>query len=90
MGQQAGTATQASLPNQAAVPPAPQNRTPFHLISSARPVPMPRTRAPLTNLIAAPQPGPFTAAPSGLIQVLPPPAPAALPLNPEWYVPSRG
>lgn len=84
MGQQADTAAQASLPNQAAVPPAPQNRTPFPLISSARPVPMPRIRAPLTNLIAAPHLAPFTAAPSGLIRVLPPPAPAALQLNPEW------
>lgn len=82
MVQQAGTAAQGSLPNQAPVPPAPRNQTPFPLISSARPVPMPRIRASLANLITVPQPAPFTAAPSGLIQVLPPPAPAALPLNP--------
>lgn len=82
MGQQADTAAQASLPNQAAVPPAPQNQAPYPLMSSARPVPAPRIRASLVNLIAAPQPAPVTAAPNGLIQVLLPPAPAPLPLNP--------
>ncbi len=85
MGQQADTAAQASLPNQAAVPPAPQNQAPSPLISSARPVPTPRIRASLANFLAAPQPAPVTAAPSGLIQVLPSPAPAPLPLNPAPF-----
>uniref|UniRef100_A0A8C1A5C6 E3 ubiquitin-protein ligase RNF166 n=2 Tax=Cyprinus carpio TaxID=7962 RepID=A0A8C1A5C6_CYPCA len=82
LGQQADTAAQASPPNQAAVPPTPQNQAPSPLISSARPVPMPRIRAPLANVIAAPQPAPITAASSGLIQALQPPAPVPLPLNP--------
>ncbi|XP_016373079.1 uncharacterized protein LOC107712364 [Sinocyclocheilus rhinocerous] len=80
LAQQADIAAQASPPNQAALPPASQNQAPFPLISSARPVPTPRTRAQPANLIAAPQPAPINAAPSGFIQV--PPAPAPLLLNP--------
>ncbi|KAI2651855.1 E3 ubiquitin-protein ligase RNF166 [Labeo rohita] len=62
---------QAGIAAQAAPPLAPQNR----------PVPLPRNRAPLANLIAAPQPAPINAAPIGLIQPAPPPAPAPLPVN---------
>lgn len=62
---------QAGIAAQAAPPLAPQNQ----------PVPLPRNRAPLANLIAATQPAPINAAPIGLIQPAPPPAPAPLPVN---------
>uniref|UniRef100_A0A8C2H2M0 E3 ubiquitin-protein ligase RNF166 n=1 Tax=Cyprinus carpio TaxID=7962 RepID=A0A8C2H2M0_CYPCA len=82
LAQQADIAAQASLPNQAALPPVPRNQAPFPLISSARPVPTPRTRAQPANLIAAQQPAPTNAAPNGFIQVPLPPVPAPLLLNP--------
>lgn len=64
------------------MPPTPQNQAPSPLISSARPVPTPRTRAQPANLIAAQQPAPINAAPNGFIQVPLPPVPAPLLLNP--------
>ncbi|XP_043076058.1 E3 ubiquitin-protein ligase CBL-B-A [Puntigrus tetrazona] len=79
--QQADAAPRASPPNQVAMPLAPQIQAPPPLIFSARP----RLRPPLANLIAAPQLAPINAAPSGFVQVLPPPAPAPLLLNPAPF-----
>ncbi|KAK2883565.1 hypothetical protein Q8A67_017202 [Cirrhinus molitorella] len=55
---------------------APQIQAPPPLISSARPVPMPRIRAPSVNSVA-----PINAAPIGLIQPILPLAPAPLLVN---------